>query len=66
MFKHYFERIQDVEIYPIISLGIFFLFFLSLLIWVIKVNKKYIQKMKNMPLDDHELSTTTHSDIPMQ
>jgi cytochrome c oxidase cbb3-type subunit IV len=51
MFKHYFERIQDIEIYPIISLSIFFLFFLSLLIWVLKVNKKYIQKMKNLPLE---------------
>lgn len=51
MFKHYFERIQDIEIYPIISLSIFFLFFLSLLIWVLKVNNRYIQKMKHLPLE---------------
>ena len=51
MFKHYFERIQDVEIYPIISLVIFLGFFISLLIWVTNANKKYIHKMKNLPLD---------------
>ncbi|MDX2302926.1 MAG: cytochrome C oxidase Cbb3 [Microscillaceae bacterium] len=51
MFKHYFERIQDVEIYPIISLVIFFGFFISLLIWVSVANKKYIHTMKNLPLD---------------
>ena len=52
MFKYYFERIDGVEIYPIISFGIFFIFFLTLLIWVVLVNKKYIQKMKNLPLEN--------------
>lgn len=51
MFKHYFERIQDIEIYPIISLVIFLGFFIGLLIWVSRANKKYIQEMKNLPLD---------------
>lgn len=55
MFKHYFELIKDVEIYPIISLTIFFSFFISLLIWAMKVNKNYIDKMKNLPLEkDHQ------------
>ena len=54
MFKHYFEQIQNVSIWPIISLSIFFLFFLLLLLWLLKVDKKYIQKMKNMPLDEDD------------
>lgn len=52
MFKHYFERIADqVAIYPIFSLVIFFAFFLSLLIWVFTVNKEYINHMASMPVE---------------
>lgn len=54
MFKHYFEQIQGVEIWPIISLSIFFIFFLCLILWVIKVDKKYIDEMSNMPVDDDD------------
>lgn len=52
MFKHYFERITDVSIYPVFSLIVFVLFFLGLLIWVFKVDKKYVNEMKNIPLDN--------------
>lgn len=51
MFKHYFEQIQGIEIWPIISLTIFFSFFICLIIWVIKADHSYIQKMKEMPID---------------
>ena len=52
MFKHYFELIENVSIWPIISLSIFFGFFLILILWLFKVDKGYITKMKNLPLDD--------------
>jgi cytochrome c oxidase cbb3-type subunit IV len=51
MFKHYFERIIGIEVYPIISLLLFVLFFLGLLIWVFKADKKYIHEMSNVPLN---------------
>lgn len=57
MFKHYFERIQGIEIYPIISLLIFFIFFILLFIWVIRADKKYIETMRALPLD-HSPSNT--------
>tara|TARA_R110000868_G_scaffold207204_2_gene456146 strand:+ start:127 stop:306 length:180 start_codon:yes stop_codon:yes gene_type:complete len=57
MFKHYFEGIQNIEVWPIISLTIFFMFFIGLLIWVFKVDKKYINEMENLPL---ESSKTTN------
>ena len=53
MFKHYFEQIQDVAIWPIISLTIFFAFFIGLTLWVIKADQGYIDKMKRMP-NDHD------------
>lgn len=52
MFKHYFEQIANVSIYPLISFGIFFTFFIGLLLWVIFANKNYIQTMRNKPLED--------------
>lgn len=51
MFKHYFERIEGIELYPIISLLIFFIFFILLFAWVLKADKKYIDEMKSLPLD---------------
>lgn len=52
MFKHYFEQIENVAIWPIISLSIFFLFFIVLVIWVIRVDKKYINEMKQLPFKE--------------
>ena len=33
MFKHYFEKIHNVEVWPIISLTIFFVFFVGLMVY---------------------------------
>lgn len=52
MFKHYFELIENVSIWPIVSLTIFFGFFLLMILWLFKVDKNYIRKMKNLPFDD--------------
>lgn len=58
MFKHYFEQIQNIEIWPIISLIIFFVFFTSTIVWVLFLDKKYIEKMKSLPFDDAEGTKT--------
>lgn len=49
--KHHLNNISDVAIYPIISFTIFFVFFIVVLIWVIKTDKAFIQKIKNIPFD---------------
>jgi len=49
--KGHMETIQDIEIYPIISLLIFFSFFAILFIWVVTAKKKYIEEVSNIPLD---------------
>lgn len=45
------ENIEGVEIYPIISLLIFFSFFMLVGYLVIKTDKKHIEEMSNLPLD---------------
>lgn len=43
---------EGVEIYPIISLLIFFIFFVVLTWWVISAKKDYIKEVSNLPLDN--------------
>lgn len=52
MFKHYFEGAENIAVGPVISLIIFFIFFIVLLYWVFKVDKSFIKKMEEMPLND--------------
>ena len=49
--KGHMESITGVEIYPIISLLIFFIFFVLLFWWVFTANKDYIKTVSNIPLD---------------
>lgn len=50
--KNYMDSIDGIEIYPIISLLIFFLFFVGLFWWVITAKKDYIDTVSNLPLDN--------------
>ena len=50
-FIHYLEKITGVSIYPLISFVIFGLFFLVMLIWVLKSDKKVIYDISRIPLD---------------
>jgi len=51
MFKHYFEQVQNIGIFPVISLIIFFSFFVILIIWLTRLDKKHISDMRHLPLD---------------
>ena len=59
MFKYYFEQIHNVEVWPIISLSIFMIFFFCLLLWVFTTNKEYIIRMKNLPIEGTDSSNIT-------
>lgn len=50
-FIHYLEKITGVSIYPLSSFVIFGLFFLVMLIWVFRVDRKTIQDISHIPLD---------------
>lgn len=52
MFKHYFEQMDGVSIYPIFSLLVFFFFFLGLGWYVFRFDKKKLQHIENLPLDE--------------
>ena len=48
------EQIGGVEIYPIISLVLFFILFSAMVYLVMTSKEEYIEEMKNLPLDDNE------------
>jgi hypothetical protein len=50
-FIHYLKSIAGVEIYPMLSLFIFLVFFVALTIYTIKADKDHITELKNIPLD---------------
>jgi cytochrome c oxidase cbb3-type subunit 4 len=52
--KHNMETIAGVAIYPILSLLIFFLFFVVLGIWVFTYRKEKITEFSAMPLQDNQ------------
>lgn len=51
--KHNMETIAGVAIYPILSLLIFFVFFVGLGIWVYSYKKEKIDEMSQIPLEDN-------------
>lgn len=51
MFRKYLESIAGVDIYPIISLLIFFIFFTLLITWVMRTRKEYVDELSNLPLE---------------
>ena len=51
-FRNYLETIAGVGIYPLISLLIFFAFFVGLLFYVWGLDKKKLDKMRSIPLND--------------
>lgn len=55
--KNYMDSIEGIEIYPIISLLIFFTFFVLLFWWVFTAKKEYINKVSNLPLDNQQNDT---------
>ena len=50
--KGHLTSIDGIEIFPIISFLIFFTFFIGLTIYVMKVDKKKIEEIKQIPLDE--------------
>ena len=51
-FIHYLEKTAGVDIFGIISLSIFVLFFLAMLTWVFKTKKKTFLEISRIPLDN--------------
>lgn len=52
--KDHMASIEGIEIYPIMSLSIFFVFFIALFWWVFTAKKEYIKEVSEFPLENGE------------
>jgi len=52
MYKNVLETMQGVEIYALISFGIFFTFFIVLLFWVFRMKKSDFDEISRLPLEE--------------
>ena len=59
MFSNLLESISGIEFFGLVSLLIFFSIFIMVLFWTVKMDKNYINKMKEMPLDSSNLNGDT-------
>jgi cbb3-type cytochrome oxidase subunit 3 len=59
--KHNLEGIDGVEIYPIISLLLFFIVFITMIVVVFKLPKRRIDEVSQLPLDnDNNIKELKH------
>ncbi len=61
MFKNYLKSIEGIADYPVISLVAFFIFFLAIMVWWLRADKKLLNEMSEMPL--HDLTTNNQENI---
>lgn len=50
--KHHMATIDGIEIYPLISMSIFVLFFVGMLWWVLRMDKNYVNDLENYPINE--------------
>ena len=57
--KQYADTMTNANIYPMISLFIFLIFFVVLLVLVKKMGKERVEALSNLPLENEELTNST-------
>jgi cytochrome c oxidase cbb3-type subunit IV len=58
MFKNYLKDIEGIANYPTLSLVVFFLFFVAILVWMVKADKSHLRHMSELPLSNDSESST--------
>lgn len=51
MFKEILNSISGIEIWPIIGLFLFMILFIGIIVWVFRLDKRFIKKMEELPLE---------------
>ena len=66
MYKNVLQSIENIQVWPVISFIIFFIFFLCLLWWVFTADHNYIETMKSLPVDNDKLANSTSTNAKLQ
>jgi hypothetical protein len=62
-FINYLENITGIGVFPLVSLMIFFVFFMGVAFFIIKGNKDYFNKLSNLPLNSKEDQLTRNTSL---
>jgi hypothetical protein len=52
MIEKVLHQIGGVGVYGVISICLFFAVFLGVIVWTLCLKKRYVNEMKNLPLED--------------
>ncbi len=52
MFKQFLKVVEGADFYMVTSFLIFLVFFIAVTIWLLRVDKDYIERSKRVPLND--------------
>ena len=59
MIKNVIEHLSTVDTYGVISIVLFFTFFIGMLLWAFRLKKGYLNSMSALPLDGGETAGTS-------
>ena len=59
MFENILHDIGGIYVYGIISICLFFTFFVGMLLWAFRLKKPYLGSMRDLPLDGGEVGRVT-------
>lgn len=54
MFSEIFESIEGIDIIAISTTIVFFVIFIAVIIWVLRLKREYVQRWRQIPFDDKE------------
>ena len=60
-FSHYLSSIENIGIYPIITMILFLAVFVGAVFWIFTRDKEYISKLENIPLDNDNFSNNNEN-----
>ncbi len=62
MYKDILQSVEGIDIYPIISLVIFVIFFVAIFLYVFIIKEETVEQLKNIPLElsKNEINKEVH------
>ena len=60
-FSNYLSSIENVSIYPLITMILFFSVFVGAIIWITTRDKEYISELEQIPLDNDTFKINTEN-----
>jgi len=59
MYKEILRSISHIEIFPVVAILIFFIFFVALFVWVMRMDKRHLSHMSQLPLEEDPTGNTS-------